>query len=223
MSQTDIGKALVAEGRSQETRSFVHTVKAATRRKYTPEEKIRIARRRFRRCCRSWGSRSTRSASSPTPIDDGIVQWRMISLWPALLPSSEGSSLRVRVGGLPIGGHRRGRGRRRRGGHQRAHRLAPPVLRAACWRTVHRERSRPDPSRCNRAGIQHGPGPPSMRARPALRRHPDGRAGTGRMVRVRCVITAPTVLQRHHPFESSQYSTLRCTTSNWNPSMTGRI
>ena len=31
-----------AEERSQETRSFVRQVRAATRRKYTPEEKIRI-------------------------------------------------------------------------------------------------------------------------------------------------------------------------------------
>ena len=42
MSQRDTDKALAAQERSQETKSFVRTVKAATRRKYTPEEKIRI-------------------------------------------------------------------------------------------------------------------------------------------------------------------------------------
>ena len=49
MSQSDTDKALAAQERSQETRSFVRTVKAATRRKYTPEEKIRIVLEGFRR------------------------------------------------------------------------------------------------------------------------------------------------------------------------------
>ena len=49
MSQPDTGKALAAQERSEETRSFVRTVKAATRRKYTPEEKIRIVLEGFRR------------------------------------------------------------------------------------------------------------------------------------------------------------------------------
>ena len=49
MSQPDTDKALAAQERSQETRSFVRTVKAATRRKYTPEEKIRIVLEGFRR------------------------------------------------------------------------------------------------------------------------------------------------------------------------------
>ena len=38
-----------AEERSQETRSFVRQVRAVTRRKYTPEEKIRIVLEGFRR------------------------------------------------------------------------------------------------------------------------------------------------------------------------------
>ena len=42
MSQSDSDKALAAEERTEETRSFVRRVRAATRRKYTPEEKIRI-------------------------------------------------------------------------------------------------------------------------------------------------------------------------------------
>ena len=42
VSQPDTDKARVADRRSEETRSFVRQVRAATRRKYTPEEKIRI-------------------------------------------------------------------------------------------------------------------------------------------------------------------------------------
>lgn len=38
-----------AEARTQETRSFVRRVRAAARRKYTPEEKIRIVLEGFRR------------------------------------------------------------------------------------------------------------------------------------------------------------------------------
>ena len=49
MSQRDTDKALAAQERSQETKSFVRTVKAATRRKYTPEEKIRIVLEGFHR------------------------------------------------------------------------------------------------------------------------------------------------------------------------------
>ena len=37
MSQTVTAKAEAAEERTEETRSFVRTVKAASRRKYTPE------------------------------------------------------------------------------------------------------------------------------------------------------------------------------------------
>ena len=42
MSQLEVSKAEAAEERSEQTRSFVPTVKAAARRKYTSEEKIRI-------------------------------------------------------------------------------------------------------------------------------------------------------------------------------------
>ncbi len=49
MSQSDTDKARVADRRSEETRSFVRQVRAATRRKYTPEEKIRIVLEGFRR------------------------------------------------------------------------------------------------------------------------------------------------------------------------------
>ena len=49
MSQTETTKAVAAEERTEETRSFVRMVKAASRRKYTPEEKIRIVLEGFRR------------------------------------------------------------------------------------------------------------------------------------------------------------------------------
>ena len=49
MSQSDVSKADAADQRSEQTRSFVRRVRAATRRKYTPEEKIRIVLEGFRR------------------------------------------------------------------------------------------------------------------------------------------------------------------------------
>ena len=49
MSQLEVSKAEAAEERSEQTRSFVRTVKAAARRKYTSEEKIRIVLEGFRR------------------------------------------------------------------------------------------------------------------------------------------------------------------------------
>ena len=49
MFQSDTDKAAAAQERSRETESFVRTVKSATRRRYTPEEKIRIVLERFRR------------------------------------------------------------------------------------------------------------------------------------------------------------------------------
>ena len=49
MSQTETGKAVAAEERTEAARSFVRTVKAATRREYTPEEKVRIVLEGFRR------------------------------------------------------------------------------------------------------------------------------------------------------------------------------
>ena len=49
MSQPDASKAEAADQRSEQTRSFVRRVRAATRRKYTSEEKIRIVLEGFRR------------------------------------------------------------------------------------------------------------------------------------------------------------------------------
>ena len=49
MSQSQTGKAEAAEEWTEQTRSFVRRVRAATRRKYTPEEKIRIVLEGFRR------------------------------------------------------------------------------------------------------------------------------------------------------------------------------
>ena len=42
MSQTETGKAVAAEERTEEARSFIRRVRTATRRKYTAEEKVRI-------------------------------------------------------------------------------------------------------------------------------------------------------------------------------------
>ena len=49
MSQSQVGKAEAADERTEQTRSFVRRVRAATRRKYIPEEKIRIVLEGFRR------------------------------------------------------------------------------------------------------------------------------------------------------------------------------
>ncbi len=49
MSETETGKAEAAEERTEEARSFVRRVKAATRHKHTSEEKIRIVLEGFRR------------------------------------------------------------------------------------------------------------------------------------------------------------------------------
>ncbi len=49
MSQSQVSKAEAAEKRTEQTKSFVRRVRAASRRKYTPEEKIRIVLEGFRR------------------------------------------------------------------------------------------------------------------------------------------------------------------------------
>ncbi len=49
MSQSPTSKLEAADVRTQETRAFVRQVRAAARRKYTPEEKIRIVLEGFRR------------------------------------------------------------------------------------------------------------------------------------------------------------------------------
>ena len=49
MSQTETGKAVAAEERTEEAKSFVRRVKAAARHKHTSEEKIRIVLEGFRR------------------------------------------------------------------------------------------------------------------------------------------------------------------------------
>ena len=49
MSQNTPGKNQVAEERSQDTKRFVRQVRAAARKKYTSEEKIRIVLEGFRR------------------------------------------------------------------------------------------------------------------------------------------------------------------------------
>ena len=49
MTQSSVGKPEAAEERTEQTKSFVRRVRASTRRKYTPEEKIRIVPEDFRR------------------------------------------------------------------------------------------------------------------------------------------------------------------------------
>lgn len=49
MSQSIENKSDAAEARTQETRGFVQQVRVASRRKYTPEEKVRIVLEGFRR------------------------------------------------------------------------------------------------------------------------------------------------------------------------------
>ena len=49
MSQENTDKTDAAEARTQQTRSFVQQVRVAARRKYTPEEKVRIVLEGFRR------------------------------------------------------------------------------------------------------------------------------------------------------------------------------
>ena len=49
VSQSQVSKAEAAEKRTEQTKSFVRRVRAASRRKYTPEEKIRIVLEGFRR------------------------------------------------------------------------------------------------------------------------------------------------------------------------------
>ena len=49
MSQENKDKADAAEARTQQTRSFMQQVRVTARRKYTPEEKVRIVLEGFRR------------------------------------------------------------------------------------------------------------------------------------------------------------------------------
>ena len=49
MSKENKDKADVAEARRQQTKGFMQQVRVAARRKYTPEEKVRIVLEGFRR------------------------------------------------------------------------------------------------------------------------------------------------------------------------------
>lgn len=49
MKKKKSSKESQAEGRKEETTAFVREVKRSTRRKFTPEEKVRIVLERFRR------------------------------------------------------------------------------------------------------------------------------------------------------------------------------
>ena len=148
MSQPDTDKAVAAQGRSQETESFVRTVKTATRRKYTPEEKIRIVLEGFRRdatvsdLCRREGTRphsyyswikEFMEADKERPTRDNVqdatrqeIQQRpsrCLSSFRALASSSDEWS---REGG---GGDK---------GERRAGRAPNPIVRAASASFAHR-------------------------------------------------------------------------------------
>ena len=49
MSQNNIDQGQAAETPTQETKTFIRQVRASTRRKYAPEDKIRIVLEGFRR------------------------------------------------------------------------------------------------------------------------------------------------------------------------------
>jgi transposase-like protein len=49
LSQKIADRADAAEARTHETRGFMQQVRVAARRKYTPEEKVRLVREGFRR------------------------------------------------------------------------------------------------------------------------------------------------------------------------------
>ena len=49
MSQSNTGQAQAAETLTQETKTFIRQVRTKTRRKYAPEDKIRIVLEEFRR------------------------------------------------------------------------------------------------------------------------------------------------------------------------------
>ena len=49
MSQNNVDQGQSAEPLTQETRTFIRQVRSATRRKYAPEDKIRIVLEGFRR------------------------------------------------------------------------------------------------------------------------------------------------------------------------------
>ena len=49
MSQSNTGQAQAAETPTQETKTFIRQVRTRTRRKYAPEDKVRIVTEGFRR------------------------------------------------------------------------------------------------------------------------------------------------------------------------------
>ena len=51
MSQSNTGQAQAAETLTQETKTFIRQVRTKTRRKYAPEDKIRIVLEGFRSIC----------------------------------------------------------------------------------------------------------------------------------------------------------------------------
>ena len=89
MSQTETGKATAADERTEAARSFVRTVKAATRRKYTSEEKIlrKLPVRSsglLRACSVSWLWWLGFTGRATTGVSDGevpLAPWAGPSSW----------------------------------------------------------------------------------------------------------------------------------------------
>ena len=86
MSQLEVSKAEAAEELSEQTRSFVRTVKAAARRKYTPEEKIRIVLESFRR------EVTVNDSGGPHHQDSGEAKIRESTAGVSRKPSSDGKA-----------------------------------------------------------------------------------------------------------------------------------
>ena len=114
MSQTETGKATAADERTEAARSFVRTVKAATRRKYTPEEKIRIVLEGFRRevtvsdLCRREGIKphsyywaSTLSSTFSGPVNLVMVPQHLVESFLGIPPlgAEHGPLRHVQSGG----------------------------------------------------------------------------------------------------------------------------
>lgn len=134
MSQKIADKADAAEARTQETRSFMQQIRVTARRKYTPEEKVRIVLEGFRRevairdLCR-------REGIKPGLIEGMNPDATILAVGPNLVPPQipgadrrdvlSGAELRQLMGGHLEKGTARKLGWRRR----LILRLAGPILR----------------------------------------------------------------------------------------------
>ena len=85
MSQSNTGQAQAAETLTQETKTFIRQVRTKTRRKYAPEDKIRIVLEGFRRevtvSDKPVFGRGLRGTGSPLNCSEGFPQ-EMVSSAP---------------------------------------------------------------------------------------------------------------------------------------------